>query len=240
MLARVAVGWEPCALCYNTTDNKVYCACFNCREVVVIDGAADSVTATVRGMYNPCALCCNTKENKVYSANQVDDNVTVIDCATESIVDTVAVGETPQALFYNPLNDKVFCANYDGHAVTVIDGATDTVLRTIGVGGNPSAFCLNPVQNRVYVANGSNSTISVLRDSMSGVEESPKPQASGSKPWPTILSGASGVKRLASCVVFDAMGRRVTNARAGVYFVLEEPQASSHKPQAVRKVIVQR
>ena len=43
----------------------------------------------------------------------------------------------------------------------------------------------------------------------------------------------------AGAVAFDAMGRRVTNPRAGIYFVFE-PQASSHKPQAVRKVVVQR
>jgi hypothetical protein len=40
-------------------------------------------------------------------------------------------------------------------------------------------------------------------------------------------------------VVFDAMGRRATSARTGIYFV-REPQASSHKPQAVRKVVIQR
>jgi hypothetical protein len=73
-----------------------------------------------------------------------------------------------------------------------------------------------------------------------GVAEGPKPQALSHKPQPTILSGASGVKRLASCVVFDAMGRRVTNPKPGVYFVREEPQAASLKPQAVRKVIVGR
>jgi hypothetical protein len=41
-------------------------------------------------------------------------------------------------------------------------------------------------------------------------------------------------------VVFDAMGRRVVSAKPGVYFVREEPQASSHKPQDIRKVVVQR
>jgi hypothetical protein len=74
------------------------------------------------------------------------------------------------------------------------------------------------------------------------VEESPTPQVSGYKLWPTILSGASGVKRLASCVVFDAAGRRVVNPKPGVYFVMSEPSAVSRQPSAVtvRKVVLQR
>jgi hypothetical protein len=75
----------------------------------------------------------------------------------------------------------------------------------------------------------------------SGVEESPRPRAPGRKPESTVLSGASGVERLSSIVVFDAMGRRVANPRSGIYFV-REPSAANGKPSAfcVRKVVVQR
>jgi hypothetical protein len=54
---------------------------------------------------------------------------------------------------------------------------------------------------------------------------------------------ASVVRTLpASIVVFDAMGRMVANPRSGVYFVREEPQATSLKPQAgtIRKVVIQK
>ena len=72
----------------------------------------------------------------------------------------------------------------------------------------------------------------------SGVEESFRPQAPSLKQVPTVLSGASGVRRLASCAVFDAMGRRVLNPRSGVYFVLEA--RAQTQAQAVTKVIVER
>jgi len=52
-----------------------------------------------------------------------------------------------------------------------------------------------------------------------GIDEGRKPQASSRKLGATILLGASSVERLASSVVFDAMGRRVLNPRSGVYFV---------------------
>jgi hypothetical protein len=57
-----------------------------------------------------------------------------------------------------------------------------------------------------------------LADSL-GIEESPKPQAASNRLRPTILSAASSVKRLASCVIFDAMGRRVSSPTSGIYFV---------------------
>ncbi len=67
------------------------------------------------------------------------------------------------------------------------------------------------------------------------VEESTETQASSPKLQPTVMRLLPN-----GAVAFDAMGRRVTGVRPGVYFVREEPQASSHKPQAVRKVVVQR
>jgi hypothetical protein len=69
-----------------------------------------------------------------------------------------------------------------------------------------------------------------------GVEDGPKPQASSHKLGPTVLSGASAIKRFASCAVLDAMGRRVSSPKPGVYFV-REAQAQA---QAVHKIVIAR
>ena len=71
---------------------------------------------------------------------------------------------------------------------------------------------------------------------------------------PTLVRGvlflplALGVERDASSVLLDISGRKVMDLKPGandvravapgVYFVREQPQASSHQPQAVRKVVV--
>jgi hypothetical protein len=84
-----------------------------------------------------------------------------------------------------------------------------------------------------------------------GVEETPNAEVRMAVGGPTILSGASSVKQLASCVVFDAMGRRVLNPKPGVYFIWEQSAFSSqHSGRSavggqrlavrVRKVILQR
>jgi hypothetical protein len=62
------------------------------------------------------------------------------------------------------------------------------------------------------------------------------PEASSHKPQAASLLGISGRK-----VVDLKPGANDVRALApGVYFVREEPQASSIKPQAVRKVVVTR
>ncbi len=69
-------------------------------------------------------------------------------------------------------------------------------------------------------------------------EESPKPQVMRNRLGPTVLSGASGVRQLTSCVAFDAMGRRVLHLKPGIYFV-KEPKAQAQAP-AVQKVLLVR
>jgi len=72
-----------------------------------------------------------------------------------------------------------------------------------------------------------------------GVKETPSAEVRAPNGGPTILSGASGVRRLASSVVFDAMGRRVANPRSGVFFLRDEGRGAGNVGR-VRKVVVQR
>ncbi len=242
VVATVAAGVGPRALCYNPTDHKVYCANNSDSSVTVIDGAGDSVVATVLVRRGPCALCYNPTANKVYCAVWGPNQVTVIDGGTNSVIATVQLmRDEPMACCYDPQNNKVYIAGRGdwgvNAGVSVIDGASNDTIRSIATDFGSRDLCLNPVQNRVYVANYESSTISVIRDSMTGIEESPKPQAIGYKQWPTILSGTSIGKHLASCVIFDAMGRRVVSAESGVYFIAVSGERSA---VSVRKVVIQR
>ena len=72
-----------------------------------------------------------------------------------------------------------------------------------------------------------------------GVEESNKLQVPSSKLGATILSGPSSIGRLASCVVFDAMGRRALNPKPGIYFVRDVVRGAGREGQT-RKVVIQR
>jgi YVTN family beta-propeller protein len=182
--------------------------------------------------------------------------VAVIDGMTGDTT-LVPADSAPGAAAVNPVTDKIYVGNYYSDDVTVIDGTTNQVLKTIAVGQYPVALCHNPVQDRVYVANYNGSSVSVLRDSGGGIEESFKPQAASPKPAPTVVRGVLVLGAVDSrqqteyrADLLDASGRKVLDLRPGpndvrglapgVYFVREEPQAASLKPQAVRKVVVTR
>jgi hypothetical protein len=106
------------------------------------------------------------------------------------------------------------------------------------------------------VANYEDGSISVLRDSVPGVEESYKPQAPSSRPLPTIIRGVlmmgdRGRKTEDRAEFVDVSGRKVMDLHAGandvrglvpgVYFVCDEGQGTKDETTGrVRKVVVQR
>ena len=93
------------------------------------------------------------------------------------------------------------------------------------------------------------------RRASTGIAETPGVEVRTANRLPTVvrgvlfLPGAASHKPQATSLL-DIAGRRALNLRPGandvsrlspgVYFIYEEPQASSHKPQAVRKVVLQR
>jgi len=163
-LARIQLSPGSCAgaLCYNPTNNKVYCAGPGSDSVTVLDGTANRILATMQVGSYPKALCYNALSNKVYCANGMGASVSVIDGADDSVIATLSAGAWPFAVCYNPVNNKVYCANWGSGDVTVIDGASDSVIATIGVGEGPVNLCYNRVMNRVYTADSYDSTLTVI------------------------------------------------------------------------------
>jgi len=115
--------------------------------VTVIDGAADTVLATVPAGHNPYALCYNPENNKVYVANGNSFYVTVID-ARRTRFSQRCQPETV-ALLSATINEnnKVYAAT--NSTVSVIDGDDDVVIATVPGGGK--ALCYNQQNSRVYL-----------------------------------------------------------------------------------------
>jgi len=127
VIGTVNPGSYPVALCYNPTDNKVYCANKGSHSVTVIDGATDSVLATVRTGSSPCALCYDSTYNKVYCANKSDSSVTVIDGTTNAVVVTIGVRSQPTALAWNPVQSRVYVANFLSSSISVLRDSSSYV-----------------------------------------------------------------------------------------------------------------
>lgn len=128
-LGRILCGSSVRALCWNSTDNRVYAANYLSSSVTVIDAGTLRPIRTVRVPAGPVALLHNPENDLVYCASaglqpNLADTVTVLDGATNQVVARVRVGQAPAALALNRLRNKLYVANSAGASVSVIDAAS--------------------------------------------------------------------------------------------------------------------
>ncbi|UCG43039.1 MAG: YncE family protein, partial [candidate division WOR-3 bacterium] len=121
-LATIPVEELPQAICYNQTDDKVYCASlgFLGSYLSIIDCATDRVTATPDIGRYPRALFHNPLTDRVYSAGSAAGTVTVVDGVTNSVLTTIPVGEGPMAMAWSPEFNRVYVSNAASSNISVI------------------------------------------------------------------------------------------------------------------------
>jgi YVTN family beta-propeller protein len=220
VVASISVGTDPQYLCLSPQRNKVYCASVEGRMVTVIDAATNLPVDTIRAVNWPEDLCYNSRDDKLYCANYDGFSVTVVSCANDSVVAVKEVGFDPRTLSYDSLNNRISCATQADSSVWVIDGATNEVVRKVNVGATPTSLLWTPEQNLTFTSNWSDASVSVLRDSMPGLEETPSVEVRDAKPTPTVVRGVlrAGDRRQNTgyrAELLDAAGRKVMELHAG-------------------------
>jgi len=162
VVATVAVGANPRALCWDAGDNRVFVSCYSDSALAVVDGNSNAVLTSIGVGSFPSAVLWNPRDNKVYATSETRNTVTIIDGATLAVIDTISVGQKPVAMCWNRTNNKVYVANKNDSSVTIVDGATNQVVATAAVGGSPTALAWSPVNNTVYVADFGTSRVTAI------------------------------------------------------------------------------
>lgn len=161
----------PISVAVNANMNKIYVAKRGSNSITVIDGATNSVTATITdpSAVAPVAIAVNSRTNTIYVANAGSDNLTVIDGATGSVTATVPVGISPSGVAVDEQTNFIYIANAgnsqtgDPGNVTVINGATNTTTTVSDPKAiNPVAVAANPATNKIYVANRGSNNVTVI------------------------------------------------------------------------------
>jgi YVTN family beta-propeller protein len=150
VISHVGVGHRPFGLCYNPASNKVYAACRDYHEVLILDGVEDTVVAVLTERYGVEHLCCSPVDNRVYSTNS-HRAIDVIDGSGDSLLRSIPVPSVPGPLCYSSASNKVFVINPTTSNVTAI--AFDTVVATISAGARVAQTCYNPVEDKLYCPN---------------------------------------------------------------------------------------
>jgi YVTN family beta-propeller protein len=157
-----AVGVGPYSAVVNPVTNTIYVLNQTSNSVSVIDGATNTVTATIPTGNLPYGLAVNPVTNTIYVGNSLSSNVTVINGATNAVTATVATGTSPNYIGVNTVTNTIYVVDEGDNNVKVINGATNTVTATVPTDLLPSAIAVNPVTNMIYVPNENGADMTVI------------------------------------------------------------------------------
>lgn len=128
-------GELSCAIAVDHSSGRVFVVNYGSNNVSVIDGATDSLVATVSIAPNPQAIAVDSSNHKVYIASMRDDTITVVDGTKFSVLAKVKTSQAPYAIAVNDKSHKAVALSLDGD-LTVIDGTT---LTTTSPSANPKS-----------------------------------------------------------------------------------------------------
>jgi DNA-binding beta-propeller fold protein YncE len=253
---------------YSPADRKVYAAKYEGLYVINVDTRLpiESIPNPMRDTYYAWSrqVYCAARAGKVYWTIQLDrglppvqivDSVFVMDVRNDSIVSGLVVPTWSQEVCDDRSGDFVYFAS---DYLVAVDTRTDSIVSGVHLPQRASSLVKNGKTNRFYLAGYSNyysdsvrvdSLILVVYDSViyAGLEAKPGGPAQAERRQ-TLFCRNAPLRSPNDAVLFDVSGRRAAVLRSGtndissiapgVYFVCEEPQAASLKPQAVRKVVL--
>jgi|GEM_PF-2636715 len=171
--ATMDAGRGAGALAVNTISNRVYVANAQTNNVTIINGATNSVIATMSTQSEPTPLLW-IPTNKLFVGEYWNNTVGYLHGDSTRIRGRVSNTTNPKTLLYVPETERVYCTSYLGGVVNVINARNgeEQLIITLTVGGGPTAMLYYPPQNRVFVANFWENTVTSIKDA-SGIEEFP-------------------------------------------------------------------
>ncbi len=164
VIATVPVGNGPLGVAVNPITNRIYVGNYASLNVSVIDGATNSVVATIPLPSGdpPWGVAVNPTTDRIYVSHTLRRSVDVIDGASNSVVATIPVDGTTRGVAVHPTTNQIYVAQATANAVSVIDGAANRVVASISVGTLPWGVAVHPTTGRIYVANSSDNSVSVI------------------------------------------------------------------------------
>ena len=254
IVVHTAVPFYPSGVLYVERESLA-CCYGRADSVAFIDGMSNQLVEVTQVAGTPDYALYNPVGNKLYLASDYYDTVSVIDMATLQLAALIPVSSPTGALEFDSAANRVYCLGASGyHVVTVIDGRSDTVIGEVQTLPWPGRTAWAGPLRRLFVSQPDYSVLTVITDtSHVGVLErgtAGRGRAGASVVRGVLFQPANGDGRRANSELLDITGRRVLVLRPGpndvsgladgVYFVREEPQAASLKPQALRRVVITR
>ena len=132
ILRRLKLSGEPCAMCFDYRDRKLYLGLgWDTVRIAVLDARADSLIKVIpiveeypTSIYE---LCYSPDKNWVYCAQW--GTTAVVDCLRDTVVKTIGTAQLP-SVFYSPITRRLYSsamASVAPHTLWVYDEVADSV-----------------------------------------------------------------------------------------------------------------
>ena len=144
---------SPIQMTLSKDGRRLFVACENSSEVLIVGTDERKVTGTVKVGTHPFGVALSPDEGRLYVSNRRDDNIYVIDLARNEVTGTVAVGSEPHGLATDRSGRYLFVANLGTGDVSVVDTASLTEIKRLEAGRAPFGVALAPDGRHLYVSN---------------------------------------------------------------------------------------
>ncbi len=144
---------SPIQLALSKDGKRLYVACENSNEVLVVDMTECRVVKAVKVGRHPFGLTLDPEERRLYVSNRWDDTISVLDLKEMKVVRTVPAGGDPHQLRTDSAGKYLYITNLVNNTVSVLDTEGFTETKVLEAGISPFGLALSPDGRYIYASN---------------------------------------------------------------------------------------
>lgn len=144
---------SPVQLAITKDGKRLFVACENSNEVLVVDTAAERVLGGVKVGKHPFGLALDPNEAELFVGSRWDNSIAVVDTATMKVKRTLPVADDPHQLCMDPSGRFLFATSLTTNSIAVMDAAAGTQVKGLEAGAGPFGLAAAPDGKYLYVSN---------------------------------------------------------------------------------------
>jgi YVTN family beta-propeller protein len=144
---------SPIQMALSKDGKRLYVACENSNEVLVVDTERRKVLGGVKVGKHPFGVALSPDESRLYVSNRWDDTVSAVDTADMEVIRTFPVGDDPHQLMTDATGRYLYVTNLSTDDISVIDTESFTEVKRLAAGKSPFGIALSPDGRYMYVSN---------------------------------------------------------------------------------------
>jgi YVTN family beta-propeller protein len=144
---------SPIQLALTKDGRRLYVACENSNEVLVVDVTECKVVDAVKVGRHPFGLALDPAGRRLYVGNRWDDTISVLDLGIMKVSKTIPVSGDPHQLKTDSTGNYLYVSNLAKNTITVLDTQDFKEVKVLEAGMSPFGLALSPDGRYLYASN---------------------------------------------------------------------------------------